>query len=241
MLSVGTRGSDVTRLQQQLKAAGFNPGEVDGAFGAKTRKAVEAYQRSKHLADDGIVGPGTSKKLFGSSDSRYWDGKSDFVTPPPKPGDGATSKGSKIAEAAGEVAGKHYKYVWGGGHKDKPGASTGMANSKTVADDAHTKGLDCSGFVREAVYKATGKDSMNGTAATQYQKCKSISKSELKPGDLIFFGKPISHVAIYAGVKNGKPMMYESAGSYERKGSSYGTHLTPVSYQGTPSHYGRVK
>jgi hypothetical protein len=36
-------------------------------------------------------------------------------------------------------------------------------------------------------------------------------------------------------------MMYESAPSYERHGSSYGTHLTPVAYQGTPSHYGRVK
>ena len=51
----------------------------------------------------------------------------------------------------------------------------------------------------------------------------------------------ISHVAIYAGKNSqGVPMMYECAPSYEKRGSSYGTHLTPVSYQGTPSHYGRI-
>lgn len=254
MLSVGARGSDVTRLQEQLKAAGFNPKGEDGVFGKKTRAAVLAYQRANHLTADGIIGPNTSKRLFGSGNGKYWDGKSDFTSAKSrtkKSGDGAEkaaekkesggAKGEKLVAAAKSIASQHKRYVWGGGHKARPGASTGSPNSKTVANDAHTKGYDCSGFVREAIYKATGKDSMSGTAATQYAKCKSISKSELKPGDLIFFGRPIHHVAIYAGKVKGVPMMYESAPSYERKGSSFGTHLQKVSYQGTPSHYGRVK
>ncbi len=248
MLTVGTHGSDVTRLQQKLKAAGFSPGSTDGVFGTKTRAAVSAYQRAKHLTADGVVGASTSERLFGSRNTKYWDGKSDFAKPkptttPPHESSGS-GKGSKIADAAASVAKHHYKYVWGGGHGAKPGASTGTANSSTVADDRHTKGYDCSGFVREAVFKATGKDSMRGDALTQYHKTKHLSRSELKPGDLLFWKgtkKAISHVAIYAGKIHGVPMMYEAAPSYERHGSKYGTHLTPVSYQPHASFYGRVK
>ena len=158
MLSVGTHGSDVTRLQKQLKAAGFNPGSVDGVFGAKTKAAVIAYQKKKHLTADGVVGANTSQKLFGSSAKKYYDGKSDYTQPPapkdpPKvPKEPGGTKGDKIASAAKDVASHHYKYVWGGGHGGSPGASKGRTdNPKTVADDAHTKGYDCSGFVREAV------------------------------------------------------------------------------------------
>jgi len=78
MLTTGTRGSDVTRLQQTLAARGFNPGGVDGIFGARTRAAVAAYQRSRGLSTDGVVGPNTSRSLFGSSDRKYYDGVSDF-------------------------------------------------------------------------------------------------------------------------------------------------------------------
>lgn len=78
MLTNGTRGSDVTRLQQTLRSRGFNPGGVDGVFGARTRAAVVAYQRARGLSADGVVGPNTSRSLFGSSDRKYYDGVSDF-------------------------------------------------------------------------------------------------------------------------------------------------------------------
>lgn len=80
MLTTGTRGSDVTRLQQTLASRGFNPGGADGIFGARTRAAVAAYQRSRGLSADGVVGPNTSRSLFGSSDAKYYDGRSDFQT-----------------------------------------------------------------------------------------------------------------------------------------------------------------
>ena len=85
MLTVGTRGSDVSRLQKTLKAAGFDPGGVDGVFGRKTKAAVLKFQHARHLSADGVVGPQTSKKLFGSSNSKYFDGKSDFAPTPPAP------------------------------------------------------------------------------------------------------------------------------------------------------------
>jgi peptidoglycan hydrolase-like protein with peptidoglycan-binding domain len=78
MLRVGSRGSDVTRLQNSLNSAGFNAGGADGIFGPRTAAAVRAFQRARGLASDGVVGPNTSQRLFGSSDRKFYDGISDF-------------------------------------------------------------------------------------------------------------------------------------------------------------------
>ncbi|GIN84753.1 hypothetical protein J6TS2_11390 [Heyndrickxia sporothermodurans] len=64
------------------------------------------------------------------------------------------------------------------------------------------RGFDCSGFVYYS-FKKNGKY-LPHSSSGMYQKGKKISKSNLKPGDLVFFntsskGKGISHVAIYIG------------------------------------------
>jgi len=56
-------GADVKAVQQALKAAGFNPGPLDGEYGPKTAAAVAAYQLAKGLAPDGEAGPKTFKAL----------------------------------------------------------------------------------------------------------------------------------------------------------------------------------
>lgn len=48
-------GPTVTELQRRLTAAGFPVGDIDGRFGQKTQDAVEAYERSRAIAADGIV------------------------------------------------------------------------------------------------------------------------------------------------------------------------------------------
>lgn len=58
-LRLGSRGAAVSTLQNRLVAAGFNPGPVDGIFGRRTHEAVLAFQKSKNLTQDGIVGPRT--------------------------------------------------------------------------------------------------------------------------------------------------------------------------------------
>lgn len=55
-LRMGSRGPSVTDLQTRLKRAGFDPGPIDGIFGSRTRAAVISFQRSRGLAQDGIVG-----------------------------------------------------------------------------------------------------------------------------------------------------------------------------------------
>jgi peptidoglycan hydrolase-like protein with peptidoglycan-binding domain len=53
---MGSTGPSVVRLQELLLANGFNPGPIDGIFGSKTHAAVIAFQGSKGLVQDGIVG-----------------------------------------------------------------------------------------------------------------------------------------------------------------------------------------
>lgn len=58
-LKTGSRGADVTYLQQCLTAKGYNVGNIDGIFGAKTLAAVKAFQKNIGLTIDGIVGSKT--------------------------------------------------------------------------------------------------------------------------------------------------------------------------------------
>lgn len=60
--SAGNRGSDVTALQYLLLAHGQSTA-TDGAFSSGTDAAVRAFQRSRGLGDDGIVGSQTWSAL----------------------------------------------------------------------------------------------------------------------------------------------------------------------------------
>ena len=70
------------------------------------------------------------------------------------------------------------RYVWGG------------TNPNT--------GADCSGFVQYVMRNAAGV-SLPRTSREQAKVGRSIKSSEMLPGDLIFYGSGISHVALYIG------------------------------------------
>ena len=74
------------------------------------------------------------------------------------------------------------KYTWGG--------------------NTPSTGFDCSGFVKYVL--AEYGYSIPRTSATQYNALTHISKSNLKPGDLIFFGDSgkVNHVGMYIGNNN---------------------------------------
>lgn len=88
----------------------------------------------------------------------------------------ASSKGQAIVNTAAKYIG--VKYVYGG---------------------TSPKGFDCSGLV-QYVCREVG-ISVNRTSRAQYSNGVAVSKSNLQPGDLVFFskGNGISHVGIYAG------------------------------------------
>ncbi len=62
-LRSGSRGPAVKALQQRLTQLGFNTKGADGGFGPNTAAAVRAFQRSRGLGADGVVGPATWNKL----------------------------------------------------------------------------------------------------------------------------------------------------------------------------------
>ena len=64
MLYRGGTGDAVKTLQEKLNAKGFDSGNVDGIFGAKTYAAVTAFQKANGLGVDGIVGKLTWGKLY---------------------------------------------------------------------------------------------------------------------------------------------------------------------------------
>ncbi|OYD98197.1 hypothetical protein CDG76_03665 [Nostoc sp. 'Peltigera membranacea cyanobiont' 210A] len=64
ILRIGLRGSEVVKLQQQLKKLGFLKGDADGDFGETTETAVKAAQKRYGLEPDGVVGGSTWEVLL---------------------------------------------------------------------------------------------------------------------------------------------------------------------------------
>ncbi|SFF58858.1 S-layer homology domain-containing protein [Halobacillus alkaliphilus] len=86
--------------------------------------------------------------------------------------------GSRIGNQIVDLAFKYdyAPYVWGG---------------------TSTSGFDCSGYT-QYVYDKAGID-LPRTSRSQYGEGDYVRRSNLQPGDLVFFGDPIWHVGIYIG------------------------------------------
>lgn len=89
-------------------------------------------------------------------------------------------------------------------------------------------GFDCSGLV-QYVFKQHG-ITLNRTTKTQYQQGTFVTKSNLQPGDLVFFQNTytagISHVGIYIG-----------SGEFIHASSSQGVTISSLSNSYWSSHY----
>ena len=72
-----------------------------------------------------------------------------------------------------------------------------VGNPYVYGGTSLTNGADCSGFVM-SVFAQFGY-SLPRVAADQYNQSAKKSVEDLEPGDLIFYGSGISHVALYIG------------------------------------------
>ena len=115
----------------------------------------------------------------------------------------------------------------GGGTINPPvgvGADAAIAAARSVLGVRYTwggaspsTGFDCSGLVMWA-WQHGGK-SLPHSSAAMYSSSTHIPMSELQPGDLVFYGSPVHHVALYIG--GGQIIHAPHTGSYVQVASVY--------------------
>jgi cell wall-associated NlpC family hydrolase len=142
---------------------------ADGDFGPITRAAVEAFQRTHGLVVDGQAGPITLGALHRVG-SWHAPKPRHIHSPAHRAPAGRAEQALHVAERYLGV-----RYVYGG---ESP------------------SGFDCSGLVQYA-YRQVGV-SLPRTTYEQYRVGEPIPRSELQPGDLLFFDN-VGHVGIYVG------------------------------------------
>ena len=91
-LRSGSSGPEVTKLQNRLIELGYLFGKADGIYGDATVTAVKNFQRNNKLEADGVAGPTTQSRLYGSS--------AVAATPTPKPTAAATPSPKPTATPA---------------------------------------------------------------------------------------------------------------------------------------------
>ena len=63
LLGKGSKGPEVTDLQQKLARLGYVIGTADGKFGTKTQTAVQRFQKERGISVDGLAGAQTIQEL----------------------------------------------------------------------------------------------------------------------------------------------------------------------------------
>ncbi len=222
-LSVGSRSSQVTTVQERLKKLGYMS-RVTGYFGEDTESAVRKFQKRNGLSQDGRVGPNTLNVLMSSSAKKASTGSSSGSSSGSHSG-GSNSGGSNSggSNSGGSNSGS-------GSTPNITGANVesflSVAESKLGKE--YTRGakgpneFDCSGFVywclKQVGVNQSYMTSYTWRSTTKYTRIENMS--DLKRGDVIVYK---GHVAICAG--NG--VMVDASSSNDKvvkrkyTGSSY--------------------
>lgn len=197
-ISVGSKGDDVLAVQKQLRKLGYDV-KTSGVYTKDTAKAVAKFQKDKKIQVSGTVGGWTYYLLTG---------KRTMLAETPK-----KDKASKFANI--DNGGKSYTggstakvSKWKQFGKDEFGKNVvSMAYEYIgvpyVFGGNDTDGFDCSGFTKY-VFSHNGIE-LPRLADEQYEVGEKVSRSELVPGDLVFFTtyEPgVSHAGIYVGDNN---------------------------------------
>ena len=67
------KNQTVKKIQEMLKKKGFYNDTADGNFGPKTKSAVQSFQKSQGVSQDGSVGPDTLKRLCKATSTAYYE------------------------------------------------------------------------------------------------------------------------------------------------------------------------
>lgn len=198
LLKLNSSGSTVVTLQQRLAALNYTITNVDGIFGQETRRAVIAFQRDNKLSQTGVVDTTT----WNTIKNKQMPAKKSNKNIRPSPTDQITID-QTVSPTVSTVVATAKKYL---GVPYKFGGDT-------------PKGFDCSGYL-QYIFAQNGMK-IPRTADEQYKIGTSLSQSQLKTGDLVFFTtyeKGPSHCGLYLG-----------DGKFIHASSSKGIHIDELS------------
>ncbi|GLZ28142.1 hypothetical protein Lesp02_03320 [Lentzea sp. NBRC 105346] len=102
-------------------------------------------------------------------------------------------------------------YAWGGGTPNGPSKGIHDGGVADAHGDYEKTGFDCSGLMVYAFAQAG--IALPRTTQPQQQYGKSVPWAKAEPGDLLFWGRPATHVALYLGTINDAPYMVEAPSS----------------------------
>lgn len=122
-LKSGSTGDDVSKLQKYLNDTQNSGLAVDGKFGPATEAAVKAFQTSKGLTSDGIVGPNTLASINNTSTNNQ---SNTNTNTPENPATYSPADGHKLTP--GEVVTFNGKTYTGINDTNTPTSTTGQLN-----------------------------------------------------------------------------------------------------------------
>lgn len=209
-LRIGHKGLEVLEMQRMLKAAGFDPGPLDGLFGPRTQAALRAYETATGGRLDGTLQldeltrlRGNYAKITGEGFDETQAGVNITGRPPELPvqTSGATGPGTAAHMLQRALEQNGDRYVFG---------------AEVRLDDANPHTFDCSELVQWAVHQAGG--SIPDGSQNQRRHCQRISVEQAArtPGALLFNGH---HVAISVG---------DGVHTIEAMGSRYGVRIGTI-------------
>ena len=188
-LARNSRGNDVLTLQKKLYLIGYDITELDGVYGNETERAVAAFQHDNKISVTGIVTNVTWRAL------KKAKGKKGRTLPAPK-----VTSSDVDTNIVTTLASYGKAFISGNQGKSIVSTAKTFMGVPYVFGGTTPSGFDCSGLL-QYVFKMHG-ISIPRLADEQYNLGKEVKRSQLSPGDLVFFTtytEGVSHCGIYIG------------------------------------------
>ncbi len=163
--------NDVVAKRAELRDAVAEQEDMLGGLEEKLRIALIPPPPPPPPPPDPTPSPTTNSDPPPAPTDDGGNGGGSDIPPPPAP----SPRVQEVLDAAYSVLGTPYKY----------------------AGSTPEEGFDCSGFTMWSW--AHGGVSLPHSSAMQYSALPHVDRSQLQPGDLLFFYSPIHHVAMYVG------------------------------------------
>jgi hypothetical protein len=149
-LRIGSGGPVVRSIQEQLRRDGFLSGGLEGVFDRTTEDAVRAFQQSRKIYDDGIVGPFTWRALADAGlDPASLPAPKTRVTEPPAPFFRIGSAGPHVAAIQAHLG-------------LKPSTVFDRDTADAVREFQERSGLPADGIVGRRTWAALLRAGLNG-------------------------------------------------------------------------------